>query len=281
MSDATHPVYSDEDILLTKTYGRHIANQLALISPLYTIDNGGSDSPSYWAGRNFAWIGTSIPAGSDPALNVESRGTAYPALVAQQLGATVVNLARGSSMVRINACGGEYNGIPYHHFLRAATRTINEANSFTDTDVWAKVHENIPNAPAVIPSSDIAIMKESSYESFLMPYLDGTNPMPDLFVIDHGINDYAYDADNHIDFYVLPTVENIKYGLLAEDTWMTSNNYANLKTALGSDLSKIPDIESFAASLNRNCFIGAMNYLVTIILKYNPYARIVFISHYK
>ena len=107
--------------------------------------------------------------------------------------------------------------------------------------------------------------------------------MPDLFVIDHGHNDWKYkDINGKIDIELEPTVENIKNGILAEDTYMTANNYENLKKYFG-DLSDIPQnrFEEFVASVNRNCFKGAVNFILTLILKNNPHARIVFISNYE
>ena len=61
---------------------------------------------------------------------------------------------------------------------------------------------------------------------------------------------------------------------------MTDNNYENLKTAFNSNLSKIPNLSDFAASVNRNCFIGAMNFIITLIYRYNPKARIVIVGDY-
>jgi hypothetical protein len=63
---------------------------------------------------------------------------------------------------------------------------------------------------------------------------------------------------------------------------MTANNYENLKKYFG-DLSDIPEekLEEFAASVNRNCFKGSVNFIITLILTHNPYARIVFISNYE
>lgn len=86
--------------------------------------------------------------------------------------------------------------------------------------------------------------------------------------------------DDKNDLWIEPTLEMIQDGILAEDTYMVANNYANLKTALGDDLSGIPDVANFAATLNRNCFKGAVNFLVTLILRYNPYTRIAFVSDY-
>ena len=107
--------------------------------------------------------------------------------------------------------------------------------------------------------------------------------MPDLFVIDHGHNDWKYkDKNGNIDIELEPTVENIKNGFLAEDIYMTANNYENLKKYFG-DLTDIPQnrLEEFVASVNRNCFKGAVNFILTLILKNNPHARIVFISNYE
>jgi hypothetical protein len=63
---------------------------------------------------------------------------------------------------------------------------------------------------------------------------------------------------------------------------MTANDNANLELFFGS-LDNIPASEkaAFIASINRNCFKGAMNFLVTLILKHNPRARIVFIGNYE
>lgn len=275
MSDGTHPY---RGVGLVDMFGRGIANQLALISPSYH-DGAGQSDPSYWAGKRLLWMGTSIPAGSDPEAG-DGDGATYPQMVATQLGATSINIARGSSMVRIAASTGEWGGITYSHFLRSLSRTIAEADVIAAD--WDNIKTKIPgsNVPSSIPEADVAIMKGQSYETLLMPYLDGTNTAPDLFVIDHGHNDGATGSDGERDWWVAPTLENIASGLLAEDTYMTANSYANLKTAMNNDLTGISDIAAFAASVNRNCFQGAMNYLITMILRYQPYARIVIVSDY-
>ena len=114
-----------------------------------------------------------------------------------------------------------------------------------------------------------------------MPYLDGTNPMPDLFVIDHGHNDqFQIGLDGLSDLWVVPNKANQNSGVLAADAYMSNNNFAKLKVAMNDDLSGITDIDGFAASLNRNSLQGAFNFLITLILRYNPYARIVIVSDY-
>lgn len=273
MSDGTHPF---RGVGLTDMYGRTIANQLALVTPSYH-DGDGESSPSYWAGKSLLWMGTSIPAGSDPDAGSGS-GATYPSLVATQLGATTVNIARGSSMLRVKSSTGLYNEIPFSHYIRAITRMVDECDEIAAD--WANIYEYILNAPSELTAGNIATMKNHSFENLLVPYLDGTNTAPDLYVIDYGHNDYANGVDGKRDWWVQPTAENIKNGILAPDTYMIDNNYANLKLALNDDLSGITDLYTFASSLNRNCFQGACNFLITVILRYKPYARIAIISDY-
>ena len=112
-------------------------------------------------------------------------------------------------------------------------------------------------------------------DTYTITYTDGSTS---TFTITNGEN----GANGNIDIELEPTVENIQNGLLAEDVYMTANNYENLKKYFG-DLSDIPQdrFDEFVASVNRNCFKGAVNFILTLILKHNPQARIVFISNYE
>lgn len=272
MSDGVHPSMGDG---VTMMYAQAIIPQLKTVPPLYSAGSENDD----WTGKNILWMGTSIPAGSDSTLGVEGIGTTYPVITANKLGANCINIAKGSSCVRINASAGDYSGFKYAHFIRALSRTTAEADMVLAN--WDSIKANVEEAVSVISDSDLATMKAHSFETLLLPYLDGTNTMPDLFVIDHGHNDIRpLGVDGKQDSLVEPTLENIENGTLAEDTYMTANDYANLKIAFNNDLSKIPDLASFAASVNRNCFIGAMNFLITLIYRHNPKARIVIISDY-
>ena len=275
MSDGVHPFKGDG---VTDMYGLTIAQQLALVSPSFHDNASVAQTAPYWTGKTFLWMGTSIPAGSDPDAG-EGTGSTYPALVAGYLGATTVNKAKGSSCVRVNASDGEYTGMMFSHFLRAMSRTVDEADAIAAN--WTTIQPKISSAPSELTETHVNTMKAHSFENLLVPYLDGTNAMPDLFVFDHGHNDVrpkGIDGEN--DLWINPSVQMIAEGILAPDTYMTANSYAKLKLALNDDLSGIGDLESFAASLNRNCFKGAMNFLITVILRYNPYARIAIIGDY-
>lgn len=275
MSDGVHPFKGDG---VTDMYGLTIAQQLALVSPSFHDNASVAQTAPYWTGKTFLWMGTSIPAGSDPDAG-EGTGSTYPTLVAGYLGAAAVNKSKGSSCVRVNASDGEYTGMMFSHFLRAMSRTVDEADAIAAN--WTTIQPKISSAPSELTETHVNTMKAHSFENLLLPYLDGTNAMPDLFVFDHGHNDVrpkGIDGEN--DLWINPSVQMIAEGILAPDTYMTANSYAKLKLALNDDLSGIGDLESFAASLNRNCFRGAMNFLITVILRYNPYARIAIIGDY-
>lgn len=116
-------------------------------------------------------------------------------------------------------------------------------------------------------------------------------------MIDHSHNDFKYKLSNgDSDIKLEPTVANINSGELAEDSYMTDNNYERLAYFLGfyddSDNTKgdgnkliqrigTSNMAAFVASLNRNCYIGAINFIMTIILSRNPKSRFVFISNYE
>lgn len=274
MSDGVHPF---RGLGTTDMYGLTVAQQFALVSPSFH-DGGVSAVAPYWTGKRFLWMGTSIPAGSDPDAG-QGTGSTYPALVASYLGATATNIARGSSCVRANASDGVYTGFMFSHFIRSITRMVAECDTIASN--WDSIKTNISLAPASLTEANVSTMKSHSFENLILPYLDGTNTAPDLYVIDYGHNDVRPKGiDGKSDLWIKPTVANIKSGLLAEDTYMTANNYANLKLAFDSDLSGITDLSAFAASVNRNCLQGALNFLITVILSRKPYARIVIVSDY-
>lgn len=229
------------------------------------------NNDNYWSGKSIWWCGTSIPAGG------------YPLLVGNELGAMVYQESVGGSMCRANVSTGDYNGANISNITSSLSMTIEEANLFISNYDTLRSLEKNSSWPETLSESYKNRIVSGSFEKKLLPYLNGTKPMPDLFVIDHGHNDWKYkDVNGNIDIELEPTVENIQNGLLAEDTYMTANNYANLKKYFG-DFSDFPEekLQEFAASVNRNCYKGAVNFIVTLILKNNPQARIVFISNYE
>lgn len=236
-----------------------------------------------WAGKTIWWCGTSIPAGKDETIPGADETIAgnYPTEVGNDLKANVINKAVGASMCRANVRTGDYVGANFSNITSCLSMTRAEAEAFIAN------YDNIKgsltgNPPATLDATYIARLRAASFEERLLPYLNGTYPMPDLFVIDHGHNDFKYTLPGGgSDIGLLPIVANIG-GDLAEDTYMTANNNAKLESFFGS-LANIPAARKaeFIASVNRNCYIGAVNFIVTLILHYNPHARILFISNYE
>lgn len=241
-----------------------------------------SKTPNLWQGKKLWWCGTSIPAGSDFTLGSDfTIAGNYPKEVGLLLSASVENVAEGGSMCRANVRTGDYQGANYANITSALSMTLEEVESFIAN--YDTIKSKLDAAPTSMTDAYKQRMREASFEVKLLPYLDGRKPMPDLFVIDHGHNDYKYKMpDNSSDITLEPTLANISEGILAEDSFMTGNNNAKLESFFGS-LANIPSAKkaSFIASVNRNCYIGAINFIVTLILKYNPHARIMFVSNYE
>ncbi|MDV1148087.1 SGNH/GDSL hydrolase family protein [Klebsiella pneumoniae] len=198
-----------------------------------TQGNGPLD---YWKGKKIVWLGTSIPAGS---------GTnAYPYMLAKSLGATVANMSVGSSPLR----GGldsfastddpyGWTGSSYTRVTRALSHSIAIKQAFID-NYDSKWKSLLNGGPDALSDSDKAAILSYSYENRLAGNLDA-----DLFVIDHGINDYLWLQER-------------------------GGNVASLLT---------PAVDT----RNINSFYGGMNVVIDYILSQNPRARILLIGFYE
>lgn len=226
-------------------------------------------------GKKITIYGTSIPAGQD--------NNNYPLLIGKKLGATMSNEAIPSSMIRRSTRTGDYVGTAWANIKNCMSKTLEEVQDLIDNWDTYRLTLSPPETTTPMSAADQLYCERSSFETILTPYLDGTKDMPDLFILDHGHNDWKYTRSNgSSDIDLEPTVANIQSGELAEDTFMTDNNNAKLESFFGS-LDKIDpaDKDDFIASVNRNCYIGATNFIMTYILTINPRARFVFISNYE
>ncbi|AEI47678.1 hypothetical protein [Runella slithyformis] len=191
------------------------------------IERSSNRQPTQWEGYYVLWLGTSIPEGGY-----------YPFAAPALLGAAGINRAKGSSVVRIANSSGTITGIPYENYLYSLGHTISEKISIINN--WSTIRSSLAGTtPASLSPADTSLIIGCSYQKRLLPYLDGTLPMPSLFVLDHGRND-NFGSDN-------------------DSLWT--------KTPISSQ------------RLNRNTFMGATNVLIELIYRYNPRARIVIISH--
>ena len=263
-----------------------------IVEDLYNNNNNNN----YWRNKKIWWCGTSIPAGTGSLLGNGDVQGSYPKEVGVILNCTVHNVAVGGSMCRANVRTGNYAGLNYDNITSALTRTKEENEYFINNyDTIKNIPQNA-SFPDSINSSYLNRLRTASFEDKILPLLANDNI--DLFVIDHGHNDFKYKMpdDTTSDINLMPTVNNINDGILAEDIFMTNNNYERLAYFLGfykeDDNTKGDgdalknrltnyNFDDFVASLNRNCFIGSVNFLMTVILSRKPNARFMFVSNYE
>ena len=192
------------------------------------------------------------------------------------LNCTVNNRAKGSSGCRRSTLSGDFAGMQWQNMAYSLSQTAEEKEYIIAN--WATIQPILASgAPTTLSTAEQTLIRNCTFEQRLLPYINES----DLFVYDHGHNDWKYNKPSSFgggtDIGVLPTVENIQSGLLAEDTYMTANNNEKLIEFFG-DLSKIPNLNNWIASINRNCFIGATNFIMMIILKNKPHGRIAMVS---
>lgn len=211
----------------------------------YMVDNSGSktriekidfcyqhlgEEKSRWNGKTILFIGTSIPGGG------------YPQIACEILGAKCINNAVGSSVLRkaLRDGGGFTQFDPSEsdsNYCKAFTATKQEKESLFGNSNYNKY----------------------SFEELLMPYLNGTNPMPDLFVIDYSSDDKTRTGKNDPYFAQMNTNSN---AVLPADYQLAPDGFTAQKGVL----------------FNRNSYTGAMSFIIDLIYQYNPFARIILIG---
>ena len=157
-------------------------------------------------------------------------------------GGTSINIAVGSSIARKAKKDGSYSGLPWEFVLKAFSATVAEKNAIISN--WTTIRDSLIGSPPLIVTGDYETIRNYSYERKLLPYLNGTLPMPDYFFMGHGYNDGQFPVfdpnESYLDFVSQPT-----------------------------------------DSVNRNYFLGAENFIVRLIKQYNPNAIIIKGEHYE
>lgn len=138
-------------------------------------------------GERVLWIGTSIPAGD------HQRGyISYPEKVDEAMNCTVVNNARGGSLVvKHDNANWVTNGMitwnlsNLHLHAGGLSQKITEVRD-TYYDTFAGLTTDTNLIEQVIADAEAL-----SYESLIIPYIDGTLDKCTTVIIDHGYNDLA------------------------------------------------------------------------------------------
>ena len=160
---------------------------------LANVENGFS-APD--ARNHVLWIGTSIPAGdiqhgnngTTQSTTTDLGSNNYPKMVADALGFKLYNNSRGSSFVCFyppNEDGTENwaSASDWSEYSSEVWKGYSLSASFAQVD--EKFGPNGLNCPQWLINN----FKSYSYESLIIPYIDGTIASCDTVVIDHGYND--------------------------------------------------------------------------------------------
>ena len=132
--------------------------------------------------KTVLFLGTSITAGSTYATNAPLA-----------LGGTGINKGVGSSTARKSKADGGYAGLAWQNYVYSLSQTI--ANKDSIIANWSTIRTDLGNSPPT--TLDTAFVRGCSFERRLLPYLNGSLPMPDVFVFEHGRNDnFSSDSDS-------------------------------------------------------------------------------------
>lgn len=142
-------------------------------------------------GGKILWIGTSIPAGGGTVYS-------YPQMVANATGLEVINNAVGGSVVlppNPAVMDADYNTVETWNFLYAGglSQSHEDVESLrsrlvTMANKYQGVSDDVRNQWV---NERINELKGLSYESLIIPYIDGTYDNCNTIIIDHGFNDLA------------------------------------------------------------------------------------------
>lgn len=210
------------------------------------IYEGHLDGKSVFYNRSIVWFGTSIPAGdivdkTDKENNFSKKTLLnYPSLVGLMLRARVFNEAIGGSMVRAGSLNRTSEDKYGWYGINAFLAATCLAGNLEEKKYFIDNYESLLK------------------DKFSTPLEDNINDIKD-FILDSSYEKRLVErhlGNNRKNLYVFDCGFNDK--------------------SAGLDLSAIPTENEY----DRNYFIGAMKFLIRLILQDNPDAKIVLIGHY-
>ena len=151
----------------------------------YTLENNTNKLYGHWAGKDFAWFGTSIPAG----------GTfKYPTMVGNILDVNIYNESVGSSPAHCRQKDMVSSANPYGFIgnfsacSRCLSNNLIEMQWIIDNWNSGVFTEELPQA---MTEELAASILNNSYERKLLKYFNQQQyyRVPDLIVMNHGYND--------------------------------------------------------------------------------------------
>lgn len=248
------------------------------IEGVVTMIKDWNSGSSQVAGERVLWIGTSIPAGAGAAKS-------YPALVDDAMNCTIVNNAVGGSVV-LEAPSTYTFTVDTWNYLYAGglSQTHAEAESIIKPklEAAAAAYETTDAIREQWVTEQLAIVKSLSYESLIIPYIDGTLDNCTTVIIDHGFNDIVRLVLEAQPFGSYPGYENsnsetewgynfltaLKEGNVTVDQYLTYlepfwNNAENVLTEEYSYILAMQKIINAIYAVDENIRIIIGNYFAT------------------
>jgi hypothetical protein len=253
----------------------------------------------YWQGKknserhNVLWLGTSIPSGEEGSTHN------YPTLVGEKLGWNVYNNAKAGSFmfcypVSSNITDSMANWDTVENFEKYGF-----VQGFSLTQTHAEVETMFRNKLNQLRRSGgksqawvddhIARFKAHSYESLVLPYIDGTIDTCDTIVIDHGFNDrdnifnicgtHRNDATDNYSYWPADQVGGATVPYPVNDgnvgwDWLThlsdSRSYAGIEW-----MNALRYLAKNNNGGERTHYFGAMAWLLERIWEVNPRIKII------
>lgn len=254
----------------------------------------------YWQGKknserhNVLWLGTSIPSGEEGSTHN------YPTLVGEKLGWNVYNNAKAGSFMM---CYPVESGIT-NNMSNWDTAANVDAAGFVFGYSLTQTHQDVETIfrnklnqlrrsggkNQAWVDNHIADFKAHSYESLVIPYIDGTIASCDTVIIDHGFN----DRDNIFNIcgtHRNDAADNYSYWDPAAVNGQTGITYPVTDGNVGWDwLTHLSDSRSYSGTewmnalrylaknnngSERTNYFGAMAWLIEKIWAVNPRIRII------
>lgn len=269
----------------------------------FTVDNRvlsvANHDGFYWQGKknserhNVLWLGTSIPSGDEGSTNN------YPTMVGEKLGWNVYNNAKAGSFMFCYPVSSNITDSMANWDTAANVDAAGFVFGYSLTQTHAEVETMFRNKLNQLRRSGgksqawvdnhIADFKAHSYESLVIPYIDGTIASCDTVIIDHGFN----DRDNIFNIcgtHRNDNADNYSYWP-ADQVGGATVSYPVTDGNVGWDwLTHLSDSRSYSgiewmnalrylAKANnggeRTHYFGAMAWLIERIWEVNPRIRII------
>ena len=220
----------------------------------WAVDN----SSIQMTGEKVLWIGTSIPAGTSW---FQDAVISYPDMVDAAMNCEIANFSRPGSCVtkQDNTDWIATNGWNY---LTAGglAQTKKEAE-----DLYKEyLQKNYPNSW----ETELALVQSLSYESLIIPFIDGTQANCTVVVIDHGYNDRHFMVN---EAGAIQTHGERYHGEIQLKDLAAS--YGN-QEKLESYRDYITDIDEYSLS-EGSSYILAMSRIIKAIKDVNPNIKII------